>query len=104
MSKLRERMIEDMNLAGLCPRTRKEYIRSVVQLVRRYGLPPDQISEKMVRQYLVDLYKNKSTARGTFLVKYYGIKFFYYRTLGVDWGLFTKKNPKATAETFATHY
>lgn len=91
MSKLRERMIEDMNLAGLCPRTQREYIRSVVQLVRRYGLSPDQISEKMVRQYLVDLYKNNSTARGTFQVKYYGIKFFYYRTLGFDWDLFTKK-------------
>ena len=89
MSKLRERMIEDMNMAGLSTRTQKEYIRSVVQLVRRYRVSPDQISEEKVRQYLVDLYKG--SARGTFQVKYYGIKFFYYRTLGVDWALFTKK-------------
>jgi integrase/recombinase XerD len=89
MSKLRERMIEDMNLAGLSLRTQHEYIRAVRHLVTCYTMPPDTISEEQVRQYLVNLYH--SVARGTFLIKYCGIKFFYYRTLGVAWNLFSKQ-------------
>lgn len=89
MSKLRERMIEDMNLAGLSLRTQHEYIRSVRHLMLHYRISPDRLSEEQVHQYLVDLYKR--VARGTFETKYYGIKFFYYRFLGVEWNLFSKK-------------
>lgn len=78
-----------MKLAGLSWRTQLEYIRAVRQLVKRYGISPDRISEGQVRQYLVDLHK--SFSRGNFELKYYGIKFFYYRTLGVDWNLFSRK-------------
>lgn len=89
MSQLRKQMIEDMKLAGLSWRTQQEYIRAVRQLVKRYGISPDRISEEKVRQYLLDLHK--SFSRGAFEVKYYGIKFFYYSTLGVDWNLFSRK-------------
>jgi len=34
MTKLRQRMIDDMNLAGLSSRTQGEYIRAVRQLVK----------------------------------------------------------------------
>ena len=85
-------MIEDMNLAGLSSRTQGEYIRAVRQLVKIYSISPDRISEEQVRQYLVDLQRNKDIALGTFQVKYHGIKFFFYRTLGFNWDLFTKKN------------
>jgi integrase len=30
-------------------------------------------------------------AKGTFLTNWHGLKFFYYRTLGLDWPLFTRK-------------
>ena len=30
-------------------------------------------------------------AKGTFQTNWHGLKFFYYRTLGVDWSLFTRK-------------
>lgn len=82
-------MIEDMNLAGLSLSTQKEYIRAVLQLVRRYRVSPDKLSEQQVTRYLKDLHKR--VARGTFMVKYSGIKFLYCQTLGLDWNLFTKK-------------
>lgn len=88
MSKLRERMIEDMRLAGLAAKTQEEYIRAVSQLSVKFGVAPDRISEEQLRQYLVGL--QKSVACGTFQVKYHGIKFFYYRTLCVNWALLTR--------------
>ena len=94
MTKLRQRMIDDMNLAGLSSRTKGEYIRAVRQLVKIYKVSPDRISEEQV---LIDLQRNKDIALGTFLVKYHGIKFFFYRTLGLDWDLFTKKNSEDLA-------
>lgn len=86
-------MIEEMNFAGLSKSTQEEYIRSILQLVRKYRVSPDIISEEQVRQYLVDLYKK--SARGTFMVKFHGIKFFYYHTLGFNWDLFTKKKSES---------
>lgn len=89
MSKLRERMIEDMRLAGLVEGTQLNYVRAVRQLAVHYNLSPDRLSEEQVRRYLYDL-ANKA-ARGTFLSKAGGIRFFYEQTLGVDWALFRKK-------------
>lgn len=93
MSKLRERMIEDMDLAGLSERTQYEYLRAVRQLAVHYGASPATLSEEQVRQYLVEL--NRRVAHGTFQTKYHGIKFFYYRCLGVGWSLFARKKIRA---------
>jgi hypothetical protein len=33
----------------------------------------------------------RQVPRGTFKVHYYGLRFFYYRCLAVNWPLFTRK-------------
>jgi len=91
MTKLRERMVEDMNLAGLSSGTRRVYLHAVALLAKRYDAAPDRITEEQVRQYLIDLREKEGLALGTFLPRYYGLKFFYVRSLGWDWALFTKK-------------
>jgi len=64
MNKLRERMIETMILRGLCPKTQKDYIRAVKQLVKYYdNIPPDRLSEEQVRQYFLYLKTKKKFAR-----------------------------------------
>ena len=91
MTKLRARMVEDMNLAGLSRGTQKVYLRSVALLAERYHAAPDRITEEAVRQYLIDLRDQEGLALGTFLTRYYGLRFFYVRSMGWDWALFTKK-------------
>jgi hypothetical protein len=91
MTKLRRRMVEDMNLAGLSEGTQRVYLRAVSLLVERYHAAPDRITEEEVRQYLIDLRDREGLALGTFLPRYYGLRFFYFRSLGWDWALFTKK-------------
>ena len=50
MSQLRERMIEDMILAGLAEGTRQIYIQAVYKLAKHYRRSPDRISEEEVRR------------------------------------------------------
>ena len=91
VSPLRQRMIRDMELAGLSARTQEHYIAAVVALQRHYQTRPDKLSEPQVQQYVFWLRDQRQVAQGTFLPHYYGLKFFYYRTLAVDWSLFTRK-------------
>lgn len=91
MSELRDRMIQDMQLAGLVEGTRREYLRAVRQLAAYYMVPPDRLSERMVEQYLLYVRDELGVAQGTFAPILAGLKFLYLGTLGYDWLLFTKK-------------
>ena len=91
VSPLRQRMIRDMELAGYTGGTQQTYIGAVVKLQDHYHARPDRLSEKQVQQYIFWLRDEKDVAKGTFQTSWYGLKFLYYRTLGVDWSLFTRK-------------
>ena len=51
MSELRNRMIQDMQLAGLVQGTQREYVRAVRQLAAYYMVSPDHLSERNVEDY-----------------------------------------------------
>ena len=91
MRALRRRMIEDMELAGLCEGTQKRYLTAVAHLAKTYNRPPDRITEEEVRGHVLRLRDERGVARGTFQTHWYGIRFFYLRTMCVDWELFSKK-------------
>ena len=85
VSLLRQRMIGDMELAGYTPGTQQTFIGAVVKLQDHYHVRPDRLSEKHVQQYIFWLRAEEKAAKGTFQSTWYGLKFFYYCTLGVDW-------------------
>ena len=90
MTPMRKRIIEQMGLAGLAPRTQEVYLQGVEALVKHCGnRPPEQLTEEEVRRYILDVQAVR--ARGTFKTCYYGIRFFYCQTLDVDWPLFKKR-------------
>ena len=91
MSELRNRMIQDMELAGLVEGSRVGYLRAVRQLATYYMVSPDRLSERQVQDYLIYIRDELGVARGTFALTFAGLKFFYVKTLGYDWPLFTKK-------------
>jgi hypothetical protein len=95
MSELSNRMIRDMQLAGLVEGTRREYLRGVRQLAAYYMVSPDQLSERNVEDYILYVRDDLGVAKGTFAPMFAGLKFFYLNTLGSDWPLFTKKKPSA---------
>jgi integrase-like protein len=91
MSELSNRMIRDMQLAGLVEGTRREYVRGVRQLSAYYMVSPDQLSERNVEDYILYVRDDLGVAKGTFAPMFAGLKFFYLNTLGYDWPLFLKK-------------
>jgi len=78
-------MIADMKLCDYSDRTQKSYLRSVQQLINYWNRPAEEISEQQVREYFLfckdELEWTASTMRGA----YSGIKFFYSKTLPMQW-------------------
>ena len=97
MSELRNRMIQDLKLAGLVEGTAREYLRAVRQLSAYYMIPPDQLTERQVQEYILYVRDELGIAKGTFEPLFFGLKFFYLNTLGCEWSLFTKKKSASHA-------
>ena len=82
---LRQRMTQDLRIAGLSPATQRAYIRAVRMLADHYRTPPDRLSEAQVRDYLLHLKDGRHLAANSLAIAYAGIKFFYAHTAPRDW-------------------
>ena len=65
MTPLRQRMIEDMQLRGLSPKTQQSYVRAVRQLAEHYQRSPDQIGEEELRAFFLYLKNEKCLSRSS---------------------------------------
>jgi integrase/recombinase XerD len=52
---LRQRMLEDLQIAGLSERTQEACLRAVRQLADHFRTPPDRLTEQQVRDYFLHL-------------------------------------------------
>lgn len=82
MTELRRRMIQDMDLRGFSPKTRKVYLGAMQGLAGFYRRSPDQLSEEEIREFFLHLVNVRQAARSTVTIYFCGIKFFYEKTLG----------------------
>jgi integrase/recombinase XerD len=82
---LREQMRADLQVAGLSERTQEAYLRSVRQLAEHFSRPPDQLTEAELRSYFLYVKNEKRWATASLRLAFYGIQFFYRRTLPRDW-------------------
>jgi integrase/recombinase XerD len=85
MTPLRQRMLEDMQLAGKSRERQRRYVSAVRQLAAYYMRSPDQISEEEVRAYFLYLKNEKQVAHSTGTVAICAIKFLYEQTLKRTW-------------------
>jgi integrase/recombinase XerD len=82
---LRQRMHQDLQLAGLSEGTQKSYLRAVRLLAAHFHTPPDRLSEQQVRDYFLYLKNDKKFSSSSLGIAYHGIKFFYSHTAPRDW-------------------
>ena len=82
MKELRAKMIEEMKLRRLAPKTQSAYLGAVEGLARFYNKSPDQIFNTQIKKYLIYLLEEKKVAWSTCNVAMSGIDFFYNKTLG----------------------
>ena len=67
---LREQMSRDLKLNGKKQRTHDGYLREIRKLACFYNLPPDQLSQQQVGEYLLYLINDSQFAPGTLKVTY----------------------------------
>jgi integrase/recombinase XerD len=81
MGKIRDRMQQDLQLAGYVPNTRAHYLGAVARFVRRFMRSPEQMGQEELRTHLKEL-----TAGGlgpaTVKVHIAALRFLYSKTLG----------------------
>jgi integrase/recombinase XerD len=90
---LLERLATDLRLAGKAERTVEAYTGAVRRLARKTGKALATIEESDLRGYLEEMVREK-VARGTFSINLCGVKFFFEKTLGLEWKIFGLARPK----------
>ncbi len=93
MTPLRQRMLEDMQLRGLSPKTQACYLFAVQQFAQHYGKSPALISEEELRHYFLYLSTEKHVSPSTVTIALCAIKFLFERTLQRSWPTFDLIRP-----------
>lgn len=95
MNTLREKMLAELQLRGITPRTQTAYLREIAKLENYFNRPPEELGEEEVKEYLVHMLEDRGLSSGTY--KYYaaGIKFLYRTTLNRGEVVEKIKYPKA---------
>jgi site-specific recombinase XerD len=80
ISPLRQRMIDDMTLRKLSPRTQTAYIRAVKNFTHFFGQSPDAATAEDLRRYQLSLVQ-QNTSSTTLNATLTGLRFFFGVTL-----------------------
>ena len=67
MSPLRQRLIEDLHLAGYSQKTIESYSSVVVRLSKHFGQSPEQLSEAEIREFFIHLKQERGLSDSSFL-------------------------------------
>src|SRR3954464_4101682 len=94
MTPLRQRMIEDMKLRNLAPRTIQVYIERVATFAKHFGKSPDRLGSADVPAHLLYLVNQKHTSWCYYNQALCALRFLYCVTLGKDWVLEGVQFPK----------
>lgn len=90
LSPLAQKMLQDLQLAGLSERTQEAYLRGVRKFAQWLNLSPDQASENDLRRYLLFIKNDQQWEGNSLKVAYSGLKFFYCHTCPREWPTLTK--------------
>ena len=85
MTPLRERMIADMQIRNLSPRTIECYTRHIAFFAKHFGRSPEQLGAEEARTYQVHLVQEKKVSWSYFNQAVCALRFLYRVTLGQSW-------------------
>lgn len=94
MTKLRKRMLEELQLRNYSPETQRTYIGAVARFARHFGESADKLGPEEIRAYQLHLVHKQKVAWSTLGLNLCALKFFYTRALGQPWVVEKAANPK----------
>ena len=84
----RARMDENMRLVDYSPRTQEAYGLAVRLFLEHVQREPEALLEDEVRRYFLHLRDERKLSPSYLNIAVCGLRFFFERTLGVDWEVF----------------
>ena len=81
MTKLRQRMIDDLRIRNYSPRTIKTYTWCVARFAKHFGKSPAQLGREHIREYQIFLVQTKHASWTLFNQTVCALRFFYKVTL-----------------------
>jgi len=85
MTHLRQRMIEDIRVRNLSPKTQVAYVTQVARFAKYFGKSPEVLGPEEVRAYLVYLINEKHVSWSLFNQTSCALKFLYRVTIPREW-------------------
>lgn len=87
MTPLRQRMIEDMKIRNLSPRTQERYVQQVAQFARHFKKSPELLGPEQVREYQLFLVNERHLSASTVHQIVAALRFLYGTTLRRPWAV-----------------
>jgi len=87
MTSLRQRMIDDMRVRNLSPKTQAIYCEMVARFAKHFGKSPELLGPEQVRAYQVYLVNEKRVSWSLFNQTVCALRFLYRKSLGRDWAI-----------------
>jgi integrase/recombinase XerD len=81
MTKLRKRMLEELQRRNYSPNTIRPYLYAVSDFARYFGKSPDQLGDEHVRQYQLYLLNEKKLGIETISGRIAALRFFFVKVL-----------------------
>lgn len=85
MTRLRQRMTEDMRVRNLAVNTQFAYVQQVSLFARHFNKSPEQLGPEEIRVYQVYLTDERKLAPGSVLIAVAALRFLYKVSLKRDW-------------------
>ena len=85
MTRLRQRMLEDMQVRHLSASTQRAYVWAVARFARHFGRSPDCLGFEQIRAYQVYLTNERRLAPSSLTVNAAALRFLYRVTLKKRW-------------------
>lgn len=82
MSELRLRMLRDMTVRGMSPRTRAAYVAQVRRIAKHYRRPPDALTSEDVQNYLARMIEIERLSWSSCAQAAHALRFLFHVTLG----------------------
>jgi len=87
MTRLRQRMIDDMRVRNLAPNTQQLYLDRVAKFAQYFGKSPELLGPEDIRTYQVYLIKQKNASWTMLNQTVCALRFLYRITMGKEWAI-----------------
>lgn len=85
MTKLRQRMLEDLRVRKYSPRTLQRYTECVAAFAKHFNKSPDELGPEQIRTYQIYLVDKKKCSWTMLNQTVCALRFLYTTTLSKDW-------------------